>query len=389
MVIAGEASGDLHSSGVLREFKRIQPAIRFFGAGGDRMAAEGCQILYHIRDISFLGFSEVIRHLPFIRRMMNRLLFECRQRRPKAVVLVDYPGFNLRFARRLRRDPNLKSIPILYYVSPQVWAWHASRVREIDGLVDHMAVIFEFEVPLYQPTGLKTHFVGHPLLEVARAKQTKEEFRGSLCLSPDASILALLPGSRVQEVRNLFPIFLRTYRRLRKDFLRLQAMVGCSSNLEAGFYRAILERENFSGEEVPLLMGKTYDLLAHSDVALVASGTATLESAIFGTPLVMAYRVSVLTYLIGRRLVKIPDIALVNVVAGKRIVPELVQVEARPERIAAELTVLLNDADRRRDMVEELAKVRQKLGTPGASRKVAQILDAMISGGDEIGPDHH
>jgi len=344
------------------------------------MASEGCEILFQVEDIAFLGFAEVIRHLPFIRRMMKTLIAECRKRKPQAVVLVDYPGFNLRFASRLRKAPELRHIPVLYYISPQVWAWQASRVPKIARLMDRMAVIFDFEVPIYQKAGLKADFVGHPLLEVAKPSVSAEAFRSDLRLTKENQILALLPGSRLQEVRSLFPLFSRTYLSLKRDFPKLRALVGCSPALNTAVYQQLLRREGMDERSVLLLSGKTYDLLAHCDVALVASGTVTLEAAILGAPLVMAYRVSPLTYWMGRFLVKIPDIALVNVVVGKRIVPEFIQGAATPERLAAELAMLLKDPERRAALVAELGEVRKKLGAPGASARVANLLSEMIAG---------
>jgi lipid-A-disaccharide synthase len=377
-ILAGEVSGDLHASGLIREYHKLSPEVRFFGTGGDRMIAEGVEAVYHVKDIGFLGIVEVVKHLPFIRRMMRRLLDECRRRRPQAVVLVDYPGFNLRFAKELRAIPELARTPILYYISPQVWAWHASRIPQIARLVNRMAVIFDFEVPLYQAAGLHTEFVGHPMLEIVHPSSTAEAWRRALHLSMTTPLLAVMPGSRLQEVRSLFPLFLQTIVLLRQELPELKALVGCSPSIEEQVYREFLESTSLNGNDVILRRGDNYDILAHCDVALVASGTVTLETAILGTPLVMAYRLSHLTYLLGRHLVKIPDLALVNVVAGKRVVPEFVQSAAQPQALAAEIASLLKDSTRRRAMRLELAKVRDKLGQPGASRNVAAILHEMV-----------
>jgi lipid-A-disaccharide synthase len=378
MIIAGEVSGDLHSSGMIRAFTAVDPDVRFFGVGGEEMSAAGCELLFRLDQVAFLGFAEVVRHLPFIRRMMKTLLREAERRKPKAIVLVDYPGFNLRFAAAVRRHPSLKDIPILYYISPQVWAWHASRVPKMARLIDRIAVIFDFEVPLYRNAGLKVDFVGHPLLEVSHPTMTRADFFRLLNLNENQSLLALLPGSRAQEVRRLLPLFTDAAHLLRKTVPSLQAVVGCSPSLDAEFYRSLLSAKGTSDEEIKLVERHTNDLQAHSDIALVASGTATLETAILGTPLVMAYRVSPLTYRIGRRLVKIPHMALVNVVAGKKVVPEFVQGEARPDVIAEELADLLRNDVRRQRMIADLEEVRDRLGEPGASSKVAAILKEMM-----------
>lgn len=380
LILAGEVSGDLHAAGLIREFKKLRPDVHFFGTGGDRMAAEGCENLYHVRDIAFLGFAEVVRHLPFIRRMMLRLLDECRQRLPQAVVLVDYPGFNLRFAARLRRIPELRSVPILYYISPQVWAWHTSRIHQITRLVSRMAVIFDFEVPLYRSAGLEADFVGHPLLDVVQSTTSREAFQHELGFSGEDQILALAPGSRLQEIRLLFPLFLKVYGLLQKSFPAMKAVVACSPAVDIELYRSALSSSELKGAPVQLLTNRTYDILACSRVALVASGTVTLEAAILNTPMVMAYRVAPLTYWIGRYLVNIPNIALVNVVAGKKIVPEFIQNAAQPDKIAAELADLWTNAPRRDDLQRSLAEVKAKLGQPGASQRVATLLQAMMRG---------
>lgn len=378
LIVAGEASGDLHASGLIREFKGSASGFHFFGCGGDRMAGEGCEILFHIRDLAFLGLVEVLRHLPFLRRMMRRLLQECVVRKPAAVVLVDYPGFNLRFAKAIRSNTELREIPILYYISPQVWAWRADRVPVIARLVDRMAVIFDFETTIYRTAGLRTDFVGHPLLEVAKAGASSEQLRSSFEIPRDAPLLVLLPGSREQEVKRLLPLFLDTFRLLLRDFPGLCALVGCAETVPYELYRKIAEMRNLGSERVTFIQNRTYDGIAAGDVVLAASGTVTLETAILGTPLVMAYKVSPITYWFGKHLVKIPDIALVNVVAGKRIVPEFIQKEADPERIREAVAVLLRDPARRERMKSEFAAVRAKLGEPGSSVRTARILFEMI-----------
>jgi len=378
MVIAGEVSGDLHASGVLRELQTMQPAVSTFGVGGSRMVQYGFETLYSIEEVSFLGFIEVLKHLPFIRRMMRRLIDEAVTRQPQVIVLVDYPGFNLRFAARVRKHPKLKHIPILYYISPQVWAWHASRIPQIARLVNRMAVIFDFELPLYEKTGLKTDFVGHPLLEVTKPAMSREEFRNSLNVSEQNLLLGLLPGSREQEVERLLPVFVESYELLSVQVKNLKAVVGCSPSLDEEFYRNILNRKQLNVEGLRLVTGHTTEVQAYSDIALVKSGTSTLETAILGTPMVMAYKVAPLTYWIARNLVKIPNIALVNVVAGKSIVSEMIQHEARPDLLSQQLKQLLPGSQRRETMIQELGKVRERLGLPGASSRVAEIITEMM-----------
>jgi lipid-A-disaccharide synthase len=384
MVIAGEVSGDLHAAGLVTAFKALDPDAHFFGVGGTKMAEAGCENLYSVDEVAFLGFTEVIRHIPFIRNMMQRLLRECIKRKPHAVILVDYPGFNLRLAERLKRSSETRPIPILYYISPQVWAWHKSRISKISRLVDKMAVIFDFEVPLYREAGLAVEFVGHPLLEVTRTTQTRPEFREALKIPAEGRLLALLPGSRIQEVRRLLPLFLDTYNKLVQRIPDLRAAVGCSPALDISFYQAILKRRGSDTNRIRLLQNQTSNLQAHSDAALVASGTATLETAILGTPMVMAYKVAPLTYTIGRLMVKIPNIALVNVVAGEKVVPEFIQGGATPEHISDALYILLTSSLHRDKMKSNLERVRRKLGQPGASGRVAEILTTLIQEGSDV-----
>ncbi|TKJ42502.1 lipid-A-disaccharide synthase [candidate division LCP-89 bacterium B3_LCP] len=378
MIIAGEVSGDLHASGLIKAFGELEPNIRFFGVGGERMKDAGCENVYSVDDVAFVGFTEVIQHLPFIYRMRKTLLNECLAKKPRAVVLVDYPGFNLNFAQKLRKHPLLKDTPVLYYISPQVWAWHASRIKKIARLVDRLAVIFDFEVPLYREAGLKTDFVGHPLLEVTASSLTNEEFRHSLGAELGIPLLGLLPGSRLQEIRRLLPVFLETYLYLKKEIPDIKTAIACSPAVEESIYQDIMDHFGTAVDNIPLLYNQTADLQAHSDVVLVASGTATLETAILGTPLVMAYRVSPITYLIGKKLVKIPHIALVNVVAGKKIIPEFIQGQATPDNISEELGNILNDSNRCDSMKADLEQVKEKLGSAGASDNVAKILQSMI-----------
>ncbi|MCX6639161.1 MAG: lipid-A-disaccharide synthase [bacterium] len=383
MIIAGEVSGDLHASGLIREFNLLRGDCHFFGVGGDLMADAGCENLYSVREVAFLGFVEVIRHLPFIRKMMNTLVAACLKRRPQVLVLVDYPGFNLRFAARLRKYPELKNLPILYYVSPQVWAWHSSRIPQIARLVNRMAVIFDFEAPLYESVGLRTDFVGHPLLDNLVIRKEKEAFRQEFSIKRHELLIALLPGSRKQEVSNLLPIFLQAYELLKLRFPNLHAMVGGASALSPEFYTDIMDRVGYRDDRVRILSGQTYDLVNAADLALVASGTATLETAIIGTPLIMAYKMSPLSFQLAKHLVKIPNVALVNIVAGKQIVPECLQRDAVPDKLADEAATLLTDPVRRKEMIAELAIVKQKLGAPGASKRVAAILQEMIGGGTD------
>ena len=368
MIIAGEASGDLHGAGVVRELKRQMPGIDIFGIGGDRMQREGMQLVYSVRELSVMGFWEVIQHLPLLRSVEKTLRAMLVARRPDVLVLIDYPGFNLRFAR-LARTHNIK---IIYYISPQVWAWNPGRVRKMKGLIDKMLVVFPFEEEIYRQKGVDVEFVGHPLLEVLEEPQSRELFCKRYELDPQKLVVGLFPGSRKQEIERMFPVMLGAARTLHKE-LGVQTVVGVAPMIDPEYIRSFL-RNDFAAQ---LVFNATYDAMANADVALVTSGTATLETACFQTPMVVVYKTSWLTFAIGRMFVRIKNIGLVNIVAGKRVVPELLQGQLTPQRLAAAAADLLRDKRRRQEISNNLAVVRQRLGTPGASARVAEAILSM------------
>ena len=365
MIIAGEASGELHGAGVVEALKRRHSDSDIFGIGGDRMKAAGCELLYHIEQFAFMGLVEVLRHLPFVRRAMQRLEQVFQTRRPDVLVLIDYPDFNLRLARIARRY----DIPILYYISPQVWAWRAGRIHTIVKLVDRMAVVFPFEVSLYEQAGGQVEFVGHPLLEVLEAKYDKDTFCQQVGLDPQQPVIGLLPGSRRQEVTSLLPVMLNTLSAVQQRLQHVQGVIGLAPTIRPETISPMLNGHT----SVATVENMTYDVMKHADLLLVTSGTATLESACFGTPLIVLYKMARLSWWIARRLVTIPNIGLVNVVAGRRIAPEFLQDAAHPDRLVPEVVNLLQDPERLKGMRKELQDVRTKLGAPGASDRVADL----------------
>ncbi|HJO03953.1 MAG TPA: lipid-A-disaccharide synthase [Acidobacteriota bacterium] len=377
LVVAGEASGDLHGSSLIREIKQLRPQTEVIAIGGDLMAASGAELLAHYRHLAVVGITEVLGHLGEIRRAMSRVLDAASARRVRAVVLIDYPDFNLRLARRLRRArPDL---PIVYYISPQVWAWRRGRVRQIARLVDRMLVILPFEKELYEGAGLSVDFVGHPLLDVIPATGEVGSFAERHALDLDRRWIALLPGSRRAEVERLLPTMLEAAAQLAREgayeyIVPVAAALGCDS------YRPLLD--DLDAEiraHVHLIENDTYEAVRHARAAVVCSGTATLEVALLGTPEVVVYRTSWLTYNLGKLLVRIPDIALVNVVAGHRGVPELLQNEVTPDAIVAELVPLLNDEENRDRVKRFLIDVRARLGEPGASARAARAVLATLT----------
>ncbi len=371
LIVAGEASGDLHASKVVARLKELAPDIHIFGVGGDRMRAAGMELNYHSNDFAVVGLVEVIRHIPKLKHAMSGLLEAVSRRQTRLAVLVDYPGFNLVLARRLRAA----GVKVFYYISPQVWAWDERRVRKISERTDAIAVILPFEKEFYAARGVDVDFVGHPLMdepEIAASRVPKT-------VIPTRPVIGLLPGSRRGEIARHLPPMLGAVDILKHEFgeidFRLAVAEGMApEDLDVGGLPAS------HGVEV-LAPGSAHDLMSDATVLVVCSGTATLESACFGTPMVIVYRMSPLSYAIGRLLVKIPHIGLVNVVAGERVVPELVQADLTPERLAAGVSAYLKDPELYADASRRLLEVRGLLGGTGAGDRVARSILAMMEGG--------
>ncbi len=366
MIIAGETSGDLHGSGVVREILRRRPDAEIVGIGGPQMSAAGMTCFYSTDQMAILGFTEVVRHFPFIRQVHARLTRELQTAPADLLILIDYPGFNLRFAKQAKKQ----GIPILYYISPQVWAWGRGRVKKIARLVDKMAVIFKFEEEIYREAGVDVTFVGHPLLDSLRFDWDRESFLKSLNYPPETKIFGLLPGSRPQEVQKLLPKMIETFFKLKEVFPDLQGVVSRSPQLSPDFY------DPFLSDEL-VLTPQTHALMQNSHFMIVASGTATLEAALYGSPFVVAYKISELSYLLGKFLISVDHIGLVNIVAGKRIVPEFIQRDFRSSVMVPVIERILTDAQEYYRIQTDLSKIREKLGTPGASARVAELAIEM------------
>ncbi len=374
LIIAGEASGDLHGANLVEAMQEQNANLDFFGIGGDRMQAVRVRLIYHSSQVAFLGLVEVIEHLPFIRQMMRDMVKAVKEEKPNLVILIDYPGFNLRFAERIKKS-GLK-IPIFYYISPQVWAWHKSRVPKIARLVDRMAVIFPFEVDIYREVGLDTHFVGHPFMEILKIEKDRSAFCRAYNFNPDHLILGLLPGSRRQEIQRLFPAMLNSVVALKEKIPELQIAIGLASTLPSGLLQTYLDSYGLS---VTCVAGQTYDLINAADLMLVKSGSSTLETGIIGKPMIIIYKVNWLSYFLARMLIRIPNIGLVNVVAGKRVVPELIQHDVSPKKIVPLAYDLLTHPEKRTAIEQELEVVRAKLGTPGASDRAARLALELLN----------
>ncbi len=370
LLSSGEASGDLYASELLRELRKRASSVEAFGLGGPRSKAEGAELLAGLEEISVIGLVEVARKIPALRRAMNRLCEEARKRKPDAAILVDFSGFHLRLAKRLRA----LGVPVLYYVSPQIWAWRRGRIRRIRELVDEMLVILPFEEAFYRAEGVRVRYVGHPLVDLVEPLLTREEFCSELGLDPTRRIVLLLPGSRRSEIELHVPVLRELVETLGRERPELQIVMSRAPTVAASWIEASLG-ETLS--KVRVLEGGTYDGLKHAAVAVVASGTATVEAAISETPMVVVYRVGRLTYALGRPFVRLPWFSMVNLIAGRGLVPELMQGDMTADAIGARVEALLDPAAAE-EMKRGLREVRAKLGGKGASARAAEAVLAFL-----------
>ncbi|MGQ0765132.1 MAG: lipid-A-disaccharide synthase [Gemmatimonadota bacterium] len=373
LVVAGEASGDLHGAAFSEALARLRPDIRMIGLGGRQMQAAGVHLLEESAGMSVMGFVEVLRQIPHHYRLLGAIGERLRSGTVGLAVLIDYPGFNMKVAEAARRA----GIPVLYYITPQVWAWGAARLRKLAHLVTRAAVILPFEEELLRAHGIDATFVGHPLLDRAVSLPDRAVARKRLGLPADAPVLALFPGSRVQEIERHLDVFVAVGKLMQKSNPSMQVVAGLAPNVEIDRSRCPFPLASAGSGNNETASG-SFDLLCAADVALCKSGTTTLEAAVAGCPLAIAYRTSGWTYAIARRVVRIPHIGLVNVVAGREIVREFVQNELRAEVVAGHLHFLLHDREARTTMMASLREVRDRLGTPGAAARVAAIASGLL-----------
>ena len=371
LIVAGEASGDLHGGALAAAIRRARPDARLYGIGGETMRAAGVELLHSIEEFAVLGVSEVLSRLPFFLRVLGELKASFRNDPPDLVIPIDFPDFNMRLAKAAR-DAN---IPVLYYISPQVWAWRKGRIRTLARLIDRMVVIFPFETELYEREGVPVDFVGHPLLErVMTDKGARQEVRARLGLAEDARLVALLPGSRHQEILRLLPPLARAAQILEER--GIHCVVSQAKSVTSAWIEEAASRRTLH-----VWRESTYDLVAAADLAVVASGTATLETGLLGTPLIVVYRMAPLSWAIAKMLVRMPYIGLVNIAAGKKIAPELLQDEVTGENVAGLALKMLGDPARLETMRQELGVLPGRLGGKGASERTAKIaLDLIASG---------
>jgi len=368
MIVAGEASGDMHGARLIAALKEQAPGAQICGIGGPELTRQGVEILYDASQLAVVGIVEVISHFRFIREAMRALEKRLREQPPDLLILIDYPDFNLILAKKAKR----LGIPVFYYISPQVWAWRSGRVKTIKKLVDRMGVILPFEQEFYRKFGMNVDFVGHPLMDAVQPTRSREDFLHSLGIAPESTVIGILPGSRKREIAGMLPVFLAAAKRMQEQMtpkpvfvLPLAPTLSEEDLLDNGLAEA--------GVEVRVVRENRYDLMGACSAVMAASGTVSLELAILNVPMVISYRVSPLTYFLGRRLIKVQYASLVNLVADREVVPELLQDEAVPEKIAqATMRLIENQAERTR-MLAGLAEVRERLGGPGASERSARL----------------
>lgn len=372
LIVCGEASGDLHAANLVNAIKAIHPQVRFSGLGGAKLKAAGARLYYDLTKLAVIGFWEVLKNLKTFKKIFNLVLEEAKKDKPDLAILVDYPGFNLRLAAKLRE----MGIPVAYYISPQVWAWGKNRLKAIKKNIDRMIVLFPFEEKIYRQNNIPVSFVGHPLLDVVKSTQSKGAFLEKYGLAQDKLTISLLPGSREKEVRTLLPVMLKCaeeineYFHNRAQFLILRAPTVKNETFDKALHGFDLP--------VKVITDDTYNGVAASDFSLVCSGTATLETAILGTPMVILYTVNFLTWALVKLMIKIPYIGLVNVVKEKKVCEEFIQFQCNPKDICDYLIPVLQDKDKISALKLELMDIKQKLGASGASQKAAQAVVELL-----------
>jgi lipid-A-disaccharide synthase len=381
LISAGEASGEMYGAQLIEALHRRNPSLSFFGAGGERMRAARCEIVVDAKDLAVVGITEIVSHLPKILQLFKNLIQTADERKPALAVVIDSPAFNWRVARQMHK----RGIPVVYYVCPQFWAWRQGRVKLLRKYVDKALVIFPFEEKFYRDRGVDATFVGHPLADMPMPAISREEFAKQNALDPAKNWITLMPGSRRKEVRMNLPPMLEAAELLGAGY---EFLLPVARTLEVGFFKSLIFRSAKETGQAPSLPGihfvpEALPALRHSRAAIVASGTATVEAALMETPFVMVYRVSPVTYALGKPRVKVPYYAMVNLISGQKVVPELVQHDFTAENIVAELNKIIPDGLDRKTMIRGLKLVREKLRKPDsdghpADRAAEIILNRVI-----------
>lgn len=372
MIVTGEASGDMHGAHLVEAMKQLDANLSFCGMGGNELRSQGVEILYDAARMAVVGLIEVITHLKDIRAALKILANELRANPPDLLILIDYPDFNLILAQKAKK----LAIPVFYYISPQVWAWRSGRIKKIRRLVDRMAVILPFEKEFYRTHGVEVDYTGHPLVDSVKTTMTRMEFCKRYQLNHDNIIVGILPGSRKKEIRSMLPVFLQSVSDVSKKNQNLTIVLPLAPSLK---HQDLVDNGLYDyGLEVKVIKENRYDLMAACDCAMAASGTVTLELALLNVPMIVSYRMSPITWFVGNMLVDIEFGSLVNLIAGREVVCELMQNDSTPEKIANALEDILPGGKKREKMIEDLAEVRKKLGKKGASMNAAKVALAAV-----------
>ena len=360
LIVAGETSADQHGAALVSQLKAASKDVTFFGIGGDNLRWEGVQLVEHAENMAIMGFVEVAKHYWFLRTVYNKVVSECEKRNPARAILIDYPGFNLRLAKELKK----RQIPVTYYISPQLWAWKEKRIEIIRECVDQMLCIFPFEEQWYHQRGVEATYVGHPFLDGEPNFMEREYFLDKHSLSTNTIVLALMPGSRQQEVNRHLKTMIKTVELVKRD-IEISAIVGKAPAVE-------LPQE--IGDKIHIETDTPEMVLKYASIGIVSSGTVSLQSAIYGVPSVVIYKMNPLTWIVANKVTQVSYASMTNLIAKEQVLPELLQSRARPEKIADCLKKWLRSEDLREQTVNQLSEVKRQLGGPGASQKVARLI---------------
>jgi len=370
LIIAGENSGERYGARLVHEFKKIHPSFSFFGIGGKEMEKQGVDLLFSVKDMAVVGGFEILSHLPRLKKIFNRLQKETIRKKPVVSVLIDSPDFNLRLAKRLKKQ----SIPVLYYISPTVWAWRKGRLKTIKKTVQKMLLIFPFEEKIYKEHGIPATYLGHPLREFVKVSLSRKEFHQKYGLDPENKFISILPGSRKSELKFHMPILLRALDKIRDEF-ESQCLFLLAENLESSIIHPFISSYH---NDLKVLTADKYEAMTYSHLVLAACGTANLEAALLGVPLISFYRILPLTYSLGKRFVYIKNYSIVNILAGKKVIPELIQKDFTPENIFQETKEILSSEQSRSRMIENFKSIKTILGESQASQNAARELEKVI-----------
>jgi lipid-A-disaccharide synthase len=368
LIIAGEASSDMHAASLVKDIKALDKNIRFFGLGGEEMQKAGVELYRNIVQFAFIGPGGLFRHYLQLRKIFYGLCKKIKQDGPDCAILIDYAEFNLRVAKVLK----VMGIPVVYYISPQVWAWGLWRIKHIRRLVEKVLVFFKFEEDLYKQHGINAKFIGHPLIDTVKANSRKQDLKISLGIKDNVNIVGMLPGSRESEIKNILPVMLESALLLKKKYNnKIQYILPLAATIDRGTVEKLAAK---AGIEVVIIENNTYNAVSICDCAMVTSGTATLETALLGIPMAVIYKTNFLTYILTKKLIKLPYIGLVNIVASKHLAAEFLQYNARPEKIADYMSILLTDRGLAAYLKDEFSRIKSSLGQPGASKRAAEEI---------------